>query len=544
MLVSLVRNQRDTLLTVLAPRAALAPTQPPVTNTHCMVVAVHTSVTRAYLGDAMFEELKPDANAAEVQRCREEWLDRARRFVCKRKREGDPGDAIDQARLKREKAYRWIVVLNQVLRSMTGKTLDYWKRPDDGEEDPSPCVYSWPYLGIAADQGSDGMSASFFLRWGQAVNAEFWWGPSHGVWRDQEAALKQCGLRSFTYLMCAVYNMQHSPWDSQARSWQMRQSTDEYLRHMSDSCPLLAEMLPKILADWEYTEPIDSDVMHWAMDQLKIRWANHHVGSNVKMCRFANFVDKARTYDKDYHWTALRVVYLGLQEAIFTSEKLEKAAGSLRRPAARVDEGGERVAVAQSNEEIRAWRDANRNTVQLAAQMLLETSTHNLTRLVERFTRPIREWHGDQSHRLRDTESFRAWIVRQVRGDMWSQMKQTLALLSDTGALQHIGFDMGISTTELWQYGVDHPEVAASDGLASSTGAYAFSLVSARASRLMYLWAGWTGLQCLFVSDDDEAKKHVVDLLAVQANAHEAVAARTEVSRGNCTRGVCSRHRP
>ena len=103
MLVSLVRNQRDTLLTVLAPRAALAPTQPPVTNTHCMVVAVHTSVTRAYLGDAMFEELKPDANAAEVQRCREEWLDRARRFVCKRKREGDPGDAIDHARLKRKK---------------------------------------------------------------------------------------------------------------------------------------------------------------------------------------------------------------------------------------------------------------------------------------------------------------------------------------------------------------------------------------------------------------------------------------------------------
>ena len=60
-------------------------------------------VTRAYLGDAMFEELKPGANAADVQRCRNEWVCKAKRFVCKRAREGEPDMAVDQARFKRTK---------------------------------------------------------------------------------------------------------------------------------------------------------------------------------------------------------------------------------------------------------------------------------------------------------------------------------------------------------------------------------------------------------------------------------------------------------
>ena len=51
----------------------------------------------------MFEELKPSANAADVQRCRNEWACTAKRFVCKRAREGEPDVAVDQARLKRKK---------------------------------------------------------------------------------------------------------------------------------------------------------------------------------------------------------------------------------------------------------------------------------------------------------------------------------------------------------------------------------------------------------------------------------------------------------
>ena len=83
-------------------------------------------VTRAYLGDGMFEELKPSANAADVQRCRNEWACTAKRFVCKRAREGEPDVAVDQARLKRKKAYQWTVALDQVLRTMTGNTLQHW----------------------------------------------------------------------------------------------------------------------------------------------------------------------------------------------------------------------------------------------------------------------------------------------------------------------------------------------------------------------------------------------------------------------------------
>ena len=48
--------------------------------------------------------------------------------------------------------------------------------------------------------------------------------------------------------------------------------------------------------------------------------------------RFANFVDKAKQFDRCYHWTLVRILYLGLTEEIFTCESLAKSARALRLP--------------------------------------------------------------------------------------------------------------------------------------------------------------------------------------------------------------------
>lgn len=161
--------------------------------------------------------------------------------------------------------------------------MNHWKVPSGETLDP----FKWPYLGVSCDQGSDGMACSFFLRWSTPLCIDFYWDPSHGVWRDQDAAIKVAGLRSFAYLMAAVYNMQHSPWDSAARFAQMRQSTDEYIKTMVRDCPLLEHYLPDILRDWGNTETIDEALTAWAIQRLAEEWRTHHIGMGVKMCRRA-----------------------------------------------------------------------------------------------------------------------------------------------------------------------------------------------------------------------------------------------------------------
>lgn len=95
--------------------------------------------------------------------------------------------------------------------------------------------------------------------------------------------------------------------------------------------------------------------------------------------------------------------------------------------------------VARSNDAIRAWRTANMSTVQLAGQLLSDPTTQSLTRMMERFVRPIRNWYADQNVRLRSTHAMREWLVQQVAGGLlWVPLQQTLALLSDRGALEYV----------------------------------------------------------------------------------------------------------
>lgn len=48
-------------------------------------------------------------------------------------------------------------------------------------------------------------------------------------------------------------------------------------------------------------------------------------------------MDKSKQFDRCYHWTLLRILYLGLTEEIFTCESLAKAARALRLPGGDAD---------------------------------------------------------------------------------------------------------------------------------------------------------------------------------------------------------------
>lgn len=150
--------------------------------------------------------------------------------------------------------------------------------------------------------------------------------------------------------------------------------------------------------------------------------------------------------------------------------------------------------VARSNDAIAAWRSSNKSTVQLAGQLLSDPLTQSLTRMLERFVRPIRAWYGQQSVDLRTSHSLCKWVKAQcIDGALWTPLQETLSLLQDRGALEHVKLKVDFSEADRTM-GRDHPSVAGDDELASAVAKYVFALVSARASRQTWAVIHFPGL--------------------------------------------------
>ena len=84
-------------------------------------------------------------------------------------------DPPPQKKFYRTKSAQWGVTLNSILKTMTGKDLDWWRVP----EDTTLPAADWPYLGISPDQGPDGFCFLHYLVGPGRVNAQLWRDPSH-----------------------------------------------------------------------------------------------------------------------------------------------------------------------------------------------------------------------------------------------------------------------------------------------------------------------------------------------------------------------------
>lgn len=189
-----------------------------------------------YIGDATFAGEGADGEA--VQSSKRAWVHKAQLFLGKRTRADAAGSAdvvAPPAKKFRGKAALWGVTLSSILQKTTGQSLDFWRVPAGSEAAPS----TWPCLGVAPNQGSDGMCFIHYM-FEQRVNVHVWFDPSHGVWRDQEAAMKAIGLSGFAFLMVAAFNLTNGPWDSQPRYIQMLEASNEYMQTQAGTCPLLA----------------------------------------------------------------------------------------------------------------------------------------------------------------------------------------------------------------------------------------------------------------------------------------------------------------
>ena len=166
---------------------------------------------------------------------KEQWLQRARGWVRKRAGECDQGSR-EPPKKQRKKASTWIACVDQILRKCCSTGLDFWRVPREQWWTRDP--FSWPYLAITPDQGPDGVSGLYFLRYGESINLDVFWDLSHGVWRDQEGSVRQVQHEAWSHLMVVTWNLAHSPWNSEARFCALRESSEEYLATANELCPL------------------------------------------------------------------------------------------------------------------------------------------------------------------------------------------------------------------------------------------------------------------------------------------------------------------
>ena len=247
--------------------------------------------------------------------------------------------------------------------------------------------------------------------------------------------------------------------------------------------------------------------------------------SQVKSCRFGNWVDAAAQFDKGWTWTVLRLLHYAISEGMLSGcawQELFKASGP--RAASASDE---RVSMAQSNEVVKRFRAALKSNVQLALAMMLEPMCREKARLFSDLAMPIRAWYGHQSTRLRSAPAMLEFMQEQIcGGGLFTPLRQTLAMLSDISFLERIGLQVYFPGHHKPLH-VDHPLVAEQDAMACLAARYAVALVASRWKRLEFLKMGWTGRQVEFLSSDPRVVECAVRDIFAESVAFEEASKQT-----------------
>lgn len=478
---------------------------------------------RSYLGDNQIARILGDASVATD--AEDDWAATARRCIAKRKNDDQGGSVAKHLRFGKTKSYMWGVTLHSILEGATGKGSEYF-RAAPGER--SPDAHRWPYLAVAPDQGADGLCCGFFLRYAKHMNLELRYDPSHGVWRDQESAMRHCRLVSFAYLMLVVYNLAHGPWDANTRFAQLTESASEFLQGASPDDPLLQHYAEDLVAHFAMEGEVgDEDLMQALLARLKEVASGETKGTQVKMCRFANFVDVARSFDQTFTWQTMKVLYLGLQERLVSTASWEALNAKLRRPD---DDSGDetKTPMTRSSNSIQSFRDAAKNNVQLAVHLLCDPKTRWRCRLLFRLCEPVRQWHGSQNARLRSSGAMLQCLREEIEHDgIALPLQKTWELPADPEVLSFSGLQTSFNSEHLSRSDGD-PCITGEAEIADNAGEYTRFLIAARCARCLYLTSGWTGQQVKLCSEDPLVRQAAARRLLHHQAAFDAAKQRRE----------------
>lgn len=259
-------------------------------------------------------------------------------------------------------------------------------------------------------------------------------------------------------------------------------------------------------------------------------------GSVVKMCRFANFVDKAREMDPSWHTVLLVVLYLGFQTGLVEIGKVVVEMPKLPPAGDSTSDG--RTPVPRGNDQLTQFRDNAKHNVRLVANLMLDPHTRVYCRILWTLCMPIRTWYGRQSVRLRSAQAMAEWVQEQVSGGLNTPLKETWALLSDVSILEMLGLDLRVDDV-VKQVTLLHPALASQDRVASMSGEHTRHLIGSRAKRMLYMTVGLAGQQALFVDPDEGRRERAArDLLSLRDAVHSAETRAEPFRKKMCSRCI------
>lgn len=123
--------------------------------------------------------------------------------------------------------------------------------------------------------------------------------------------------------------------------------------------------------------------------------------------------------------------------------------------------------------------------------MLAEPWHQVLLRIIVRVAQEVKTWQGLQSKALRDFPSGRAWLCKQLGGELLKHIGDVFKVCSRLDAMESLEFDLLGKSSQLEGAGVAHDQLATQDDIADVFGDFASALASARASRTCWFWRGW-----------------------------------------------------
>ena len=439
------------------------------------------------------------------------------------------GTSQPNKKRQRSKAYSWLLAVENILKEYTGKGLAQYLAPQHSHQS-AVCPYSWPWLGIALDRGSDSWAAKQFLKYHLHANVEEFPDQSHDVWNDVRGALRATGLWNHVLLMVLALNLSHAPFGDGKWHEILHSAFKEYYRLASHRDPLFQRFWKNILADWnEMHREHEPNIIQNVWDRLPDQWCWSKRGEKVGMCRFFGYITSSGSYQQVFHTKLLVMVYLGITEGWLRKEEMKKAA---QKTIKMKDTGADRKQSMKESSKQVSKLFGYGNTMQLITVCKLDPDTHFHQSMVVHCTKPLQQWHAEQNKTLRSCSNAGEWFMKQAAGGFLHPICEAFSILWGLHPeipLQRLGFEEDVqvahgndssrsgsssSSDSISQPEISsHPQLLVANQRADRTLYYNLNLACNRIQRTFWCQRGWPAQACLLGSDEPTTRDDTIELL-------------------------------
>ncbi len=381
----------------------------------------------------------------------------------------------------------WVMNIDNSMQGSLGLAgLKDFKMPEPGSASFKNWR-TWKHLILAIDQGSDGLSGTSWLQ-SQKINISTVCDWSHGIHNDMKESLRASGLWHFMLLMMIVMNVECGPYKEDMRHAQVQEAwADIKSSYTGKNCVMFKALAPRIFDDFRCFGNFEIGL---GQDPEEALWTKvtessplHNKGYITNLNRFMAMIERGRELLGSWHLKLLQYALCTIECGMMSGGKWSKLV--FKQPA------GEDPTVAKStsSERVciteRALRSSCQNALVIATLMLEEPWNHILLKIICSAAEPAHEWFKDQSHRLRDTDSSRKWLVEQLDGGFSKHVGSILGRMTRLEALSTVGLTVaGLDTCS-------NDDVLVEDEIADVFGEVAATLAGCRVTRCLWLLRGW-----------------------------------------------------